>query len=85
MFDWGMVGGLLLIAGAFAMYFGRAQLAIGIYFLADTAWLFLSWQAGKTVGAVMIAIGMLLGAGVWLKMNSGLFVKDLKRKTKDRE
>ncbi len=85
MFDWGAVGGLLLIIGAFSLYRGNVHLSIILYFLADACWLALSFQTGNILGSVMIAIGMILGVGVYMKMNRGEFHKNLNVKTKEEE
>ncbi len=82
-FDWGAVGGVLLIIGAFALYRGHAMLSILIYFIADLCWLFLSFSVGNTLGVVLIGIGMLLGMGVFIKMNRGIFVKNLHVENKE--
>ncbi len=75
--DFGAIGGVLLIFGAIALYRGNAQWSIIWYFLADFCWLFLSFQVGNILGSIMIGIGMILGVGVYLKMNRGIFVKTL--------
>ncbi len=78
--DFGAIGGVLLIFGAIALYRGSAQWSIIWYFIADLCWLALSLQVGNVLGSVMIGIGMALGVGVYIKMNRGIFVKDLHRK-----
>ncbi len=75
--DFGAIGGLLLIIGAFALYRGSIQWSIIAYFAADICWLLLSLQTGNVLGSVMIGIGMALGVGVYIKMNRGIFVKNL--------
>jgi len=77
--DWGFIGGVLLVVGAIALYRGNVQLSIIYYFLADFCWLFLSFQVGNIAGSIMIGIGMILGVGVYMKMNRGIFLKSLKR------
>jgi len=75
----GTIGGLLLIGGAFALYKGNAFYSIIMYFIADIMWAILAYQAGDTFGMVCISIGMILGVGVYLKMQRGKFVKNLKK------
>ncbi len=77
MIDFGAIGGLLLILGAFALYRGNVHLSIILYLIADLCWLFLSLQVGNLFGSIMIGIGMILGVGVYIKMNRGIFVKTL--------
>jgi hypothetical protein len=76
--DPGTLGGLLLILGAYALFKGKVFYSVFIYFLADIMWAILAYQAGDIFGTFAIAIGMLLGLGVFYKMNSGIFIKDLK-------
>ncbi len=78
--DFGFIGGVLLVAGAIAMYRGDVQWSIIYYFIADLCWLGLSLQVGNIAGSIMIGIGMALGVGVYLKMNRGIFVKNLRQK-----
>ncbi len=78
--DFGFIGGVLLVAGAIAMYRGNVQWSIIYYFIADLCWLGLSLQVGNIAGSIMIGIGMALGVGVYLKMNRGIFVKNLRQK-----
>ncbi len=83
--DFGFIGGVLLVAGAIAMYRGNVQWSIIYYFIADLCWLGLSLQVGNIAGSIMIGIGMALGVGVYLKMNRGIFVKNLiQKKEKER-
>jgi hypothetical protein len=77
MFNPGTIGGLLLIIGAYALYKGSALWSIIFYGIADIMWLILAYQAGDVFGAVTISIGIMLGIGVFIKMNTGIFVKNL--------
>jgi uncharacterized membrane protein len=76
-----LVGGILLIIGAFFMYRGLAMYSILTYFLADIAWAVMSYQNKDYIGLLFVIIGMLLGFGVFLKMHTGFFVKNLHTKT----
>ena len=73
------IGGLLLIVAAFFTYKGKIFESIIIYFLADICWLFISISTGDYFGSSLVLIGMLLGIGVFIKMNTGIFVKNLKK------
>jgi len=79
MIEPGTLGGLLLISGAFALYKGSAFYSIILYFIADIMWAILAYQAGDIFGMVCISIGMLLGIGVYFKMQRGKFVKHLRK------
>ena len=79
MIEPGTLGGILLILGAFMLYQGNAFYSIILYFVADIMWAILAYQAGDTFGMICISIGMLLGVGVYLKMQRGKFVKDLRK------
>lgn len=73
----GTIGGLLLIAGAWALYKGSLIWSVAIYFFADIMWLILAYEAGDTFGSIAVGIGMLLGLLVWIKTHRGTFVKNL--------
>lgn len=77
--DIGGLGGVLLILGAFALYKGKLMYSVGLYFFADIMWLILAYKSGDTLGAILIMIGMILGVGVYLKAQKGIFHKDLKK------
>lgn len=72
-------GGILLIIGAWFTYRGNILLSIIIYFYADFCWLVIAISTGDYFGSSLIMVGMILGVGVFIKMNSGIFVKNLKR------
>jgi len=76
-------GGIMLIIGAFLMYRGLAIEAILVYFIADTMWAWMSWEKGDLIGFTLVIIGMTLGFGVFLKMHTGLFVKNLRKDNND--
>lgn len=73
------IGGILLIIGAWFTYKGNIFLSIILYFLADCCWLTISLSTGDYFGSSLVFIGMILGVGVFIKMNTGIFVKNLKR------
>jgi hypothetical protein len=76
----GLIGGLLLIAGAFALYRGSLLWSVGLYFFADIMWVWLAYEQGDIFGTAAISLGMLLGLMVFIKSHRGEFVKDLKVK-----
>jgi hypothetical protein len=76
----GTIGGLLLILGAYALYRGNLMWSVGLYFFADTMWVWLAYKQGDIFGMITIGIGMLFGLLVFLKSHRGEFVKDLRAK-----
>jgi len=78
-----LAGGILLIVGAYFMYRGQAMYSILTYALADICWLIISIQVGDIIGGILILIGLVLGILVYIKMNKGIFVKDLHTKEKN--
>jgi hypothetical protein len=74
-----LVGGVLLILGAWFTYIGNIYYAIGAYFLADICWVIISYGTGDVIGGTFIIIGMTLGFLVFLKMHRGEFHKTLKK------
>ena len=77
MIEPGTLGGILLILGAFALYKGKVMWSVILYGIADLMWLWLALISGDTLGAIMIGVGLALGIGVYIKMNTGIFRKDL--------
>ena len=73
----GTIGGILLILGAFALWKGNLRWSVGLYFFADTMWVWLAYKQGDMFGTFAISLGMLFGLLVWLKSHRGEFVKDL--------
>ena len=73
------IGGLLLIVAAFFTYKGKIFESIIIYFLADVCWLIISLNNNDYLGSSLVLVGMLLGIGVFIKMNTGIFVKNLEK------
>ena len=73
-------GGIFLILGAFVLYKGKALLSLILYFFADICWLLMAIKDQNTFGTISILIGITFSTGVMLKMNNGVFHKDLKIK-----
>jgi hypothetical protein len=76
----GTIGGLLLIIGAVFVYRGEIFYSVFSYFLADICWVILSYQSNDIQGVIFISIGMTLGFLAYLKMNSGIMYKTIKKK-----
>ncbi len=77
MIEPGTLGGIMLIFGAYAMYRGSLLWSVGLYFFADTMWVWLAYKQGDPFGVIAISLGMLFGLIVWFKSHRGEFVKDL--------
>ena len=73
-----IIGGLLLILGAYFVFQGEVFKSVFVYFIADICWCLLAYDKGDYLGLVFITIGMLLGLGAYLKMNYGQMRKTLK-------
>lgn len=71
------IGGLLLILGAWFTMRGSVFKAVGVYFVADVAWVWLAFDSGDIQGAIFVFVGMTLGLIAWLKMNFGKMRKTL--------
>ncbi len=76
----GIIGGILLIFGAYALYRGSLLWSVGLYFFADVMWVILAYKQGDMFGTGAISLGMFLGLLVWVKSHRGEFVKDLHAK-----
>jgi len=72
------IGGILLILGAFFMFFGKVYYSSWTYVLADLCWSTNSFLHGDILGMIMVNVGLLLGIGAMYKMHIGVFTKDLK-------
>lgn len=73
------IGGVLLILGAWFTYRGNIHLSIILYFVADACWFGIALNSGDILGSILVLIGMVLGFCVFLKMNKGVFVKNLRK------
>jgi len=77
-----MIGGILLMTGAWFVFKGDIFKSVMFYTVADFIWITLAILAGDYIGATMIAIGGVLGFLAFIKMHKGEFNKTL-RKTDD--
>lgn len=75
------IGGILLIIASWFTYRGNIFMSIILYLAADLCWFGIALSAGDYFGGVLVSIGMLLGIGVFIKMNKGIFVKNLRKNT----
>ncbi len=74
-----IMGGLLLIVGAYLTFKGEIFNSVFAYFLADVAWVVISYQNGDIPGTIMVVIGMLLGIAAFAKMHYGKMHKTIKK------
>lgn len=72
-----LIGGVLLVIGAYLMYTGNVKYSILTYFVADIMWAIMAYIAEDYIGLTFVLIGMVLGFGVFLKIHTGIFRKDL--------
>jgi len=72
-----IIGGLLLIIGAYFVFKGEILYSVLVYFLADVCWCLLAIKAEDYIGFGIIIIGMLLGLGAYFKMQNGRMRKNL--------
>jgi hypothetical protein len=82
MLSFATIGGLLLIVGAYFTYKGEILTSVSVYIFADIIWIILGIQSGDFVGAGLIFVGAFLGILAWVKMNSGIFRKNLHKDQK---
>lgn len=75
-----VLGGFLLIIGSYFVYIGNIFKSVVAYTLADLCWFGIAISAGDYFGGGLVLIGMLLGIGVFIKMNLGIFTKSLEIK-----
>jgi len=73
----GIIGGILLIIGAYFTYKGNIYKSMLVYLLADVIWVLLSFLHQDYLGAVLIIIGASLGVLAFIKMHNGTFRKTL--------
>lgn len=72
-----LIGGLLLILGAYLTYNGEIFKSVTVYIGADICWCILAFQNNDYIGALFIIIGTTLGILAFLKMHNGIMKKDL--------
>lgn len=73
-----LIGGILLIIGAWFTYKGNIIISISFYFIADCCWILIAYSTGDVLGAFMVSIGMILGVLAFMKMHTGKMRKSLK-------
>lgn len=72
--------GLLFTVGAIVISeTGKIFIGSIIYLLADLVYLSFAVATGDTLGMVMLCSGLLFGIRTLIKMNIGIFTKNLKR------
>ena len=71
------LGGILLIYGSYWLFQGNVLFSTFNYVSADLCWVTNAVNIGDIFGAVSISLGIIVGLAVMVKMNKGIFVKDL--------
>ena len=84
MFDPATAGGILLIIASFFMMRGELLRATIFFIFADACWILLAYASGNAFGIFTVSIGALANLIVAIKINSGVFVSDLKNNRKHR-
>ena len=74
-----IIGGLILIIGAYFTYKGDIFKSVMTYLVADFIWISMAFSVGNIVGACLITFGAGLGIAAFLKMNSGEFRKTIRK------
>lgn len=72
-----IVGGILLIIGAYYVFKGNIFKSSMFYIVADGVWLYNAFILEDYIGFILILIGTILGILAFLKMNSGYMSKKL--------
>lgn len=73
-----ILGGILLILGAYYTMKGNVYRAVMIYMIADVCWIFLGIAAGNYLGVFFIVIGTIMGIVAFVKMHYNVMDKKLK-------
>ena len=68
-----ILGGSLLIIGCYFVYVGNIFKSVVAYTLVVACWFIIAFNSGDILGSGLVALGMLLGIGVFIKMNLGIF------------
>lgn len=74
-----IMGGVLLIFGAYYTYVGNIFKSILIYLIADLCWLVLAICNKAWLGSLFILIGLIFAVLVFFKMNAGIFYKTISK------
>ena len=77
-------GGILLIIASFFMMRGELLRATIFFIFADICWILLAYASGNIFGILTVSIGALANLIVAIKINSGVFVSNLKNDQKRR-
>ena len=84
MFDPAAAGGILLIIASFFMMRGELLRATIFFIFADACWILLAYTSGNVFGIFTVIIGAFANLIVAIKINSGVFVSNLKNDRKHR-
>jgi uncharacterized membrane protein (GlpM family) len=73
------IGGIFLFFGAYFLIKGNIWLSTSVYFGADICWSIAAFMNDDTLGVILINFGVFSGFIAMVKMQQGIFVKDLKK------
>jgi hypothetical protein len=79
MISFAVIGGLLLIVGAYLTYVGKIYQAVFIYLFADICWIIMAYEREDLWGVISISIGVVLGILAFIKMKNGEMNKSLNK------
>lgn len=71
------VGGVVLILGAYYIYFGNIYFSVISYTVADICWIINAITHGDLFGSVAISLGIIVGIIVTYKIKIGVFNKSI--------
>lgn len=73
-----ILGGLLLILGAYHTMRGNVYYAVLYYMIADFCWIVMGIIAGNFLGVFFIVVGTAMGVVAFFKMHYNVMEKKLK-------
>jgi hypothetical protein len=74
-----IIGGLILILGAYFTYKGDIFKSVMTYLVADMIWVSMAFSVGNIVGACLILFGAGLGVLAFMKMQKGEYRKTIRK------
>ena len=77
MISFAVIGGLLLIIGAYLTYKGKIYQSVFVYLFADFCWIIMAYEREDIWGVVSITIGVIFGVLAFVKMQNGEMNKSL--------
>lgn len=72
-----ILGGILLIIGAYLTFEGKIYASVIVYLVADICWIVMAYEQADIWGVVSIGVGILFGILAFIKMYRGKMSKNL--------